>query len=49
MNEDRTTEDKIYDAIAILYTKNLLEDMREQRNKWKAIQDKLKEKNNGNT
>ena len=44
--EDTTTEDKIYDAISIEYTKNLLEFMREQRDKYKFIEAKLKEKNN---
>jgi hypothetical protein len=43
--EDTTTEDKIYDAIAIAYTKNLLEFMREQRDKYKFIEAKLKERN----
>lgn len=41
--EDMTTEDKIYQAISIEYTKNLLEYMREQRDKYKFIEAKLKE------
>ena len=45
--EDTTTEDKIYDAIAIAYTKNLLEYMRKERDKYKFIEAKLKERNNG--
>lgn len=45
--EGMTTEDKIYQAISIAYTKNLLEHMRKEREKYKAIEAKLKEKNNG--
>mgnify|MGYP000877743164 CR=1 FL=1 len=45
--EDTTTEDKIYDAISIEYTKNLIEYMRTEIEKHKLIQAKLKEKNNG--
>ena len=44
-NENTTTEDKIYDAIALAYTKNLLEYMREQREKYRLIQAKFQEKN----
>jgi hypothetical protein len=43
--EDTTTEDKIYDAISIEYTKNLIEYMRAERDKYKLIEAKLKEKN----
>ena len=43
--EDTTTEDKIYDAISIEYTKNLLEYMREQRDKYKTIEAALRSKN----
>jgi hypothetical protein len=45
--EDTTTEDKIYDAISIEYTKNLIEYMRAEREKYKLIQAQLKERNNG--
>jgi hypothetical protein len=43
--EDTTTEDKIYDAISIEYTKNLLKHMRTERDKYKLIEAKLKERN----
>ena len=43
--EDTTTEDKIYDAISIEYTKNLMEYMRAERDKYRLIQAKLKERN----
>jgi hypothetical protein len=43
--EDTTTEDKIYDAISIEYTKNLIKHMRTERDKYKLIEAKLKEKN----
>jgi hypothetical protein len=43
--EDTTTEDKIYDAIAIAYTKELIKSMREEREKYRLLQAKLKEKN----
>jgi hypothetical protein len=43
--EDTTTEDKIYDAISIEYTKNLLKHMQSERDKYKRIADELKEKN----
>jgi hypothetical protein len=43
--EDTTTEDKIYDAIAIAYTKELIKSMCEEREKYRLIQAKLKEKN----
>lgn len=42
--EDTTTEDKIYDAIAVAYTKELIKSMREEREKYRLIQAKLKEK-----
>jgi hypothetical protein len=45
--EDTTTEDKIYDAISIAYTKNLIKHMRTEREKYKLIKAKLKEKNSG--
>ena len=45
--EDTTTEDKIYDAISVEYTKNLTEYIRAEREKYKLIEAKLKEKNNG--
>ena len=45
--EDTTTEDKIYDAISIEYTKNLLKHMQSERDKYKRIADELQEKNNG--
>ena len=45
--EDTTTEDKIYDAISIEYTKNLIKHMRTERDKYKRIADELQEKNNG--
>jgi hypothetical protein len=45
--EEPTTEDKIYAAISIEYTKNLLEYMRTERDKYKRIAEELKEKNNG--
>ena len=45
--EDTTTEDKIYDAISIEYTKNLIKHMRTERDKYKRIADELREKNNG--
>jgi len=43
--EDTTTEDKIYDAISIEYTKNLIKHMRTEREKYKLIEAKLKERN----
>jgi hypothetical protein len=43
--EDTTTEDKIYDAISIEYTKNLIKHMRTEREKYRLIQAKLKERN----
>ena len=43
--EDTTTEDKIYDAISIEYTKNLLKHMQSEREKYKRIADELREKN----
>jgi hypothetical protein len=42
--EDTTTEDKIYDAIAIAYTKELIKTMREEREKYRLLQTKLQEK-----
>jgi hypothetical protein len=45
--EDTTTEDKIYDAISIEYTKNLIEHMQSEREKYKRIAEQLKEKNGG--
>jgi hypothetical protein len=45
--EEPTTEDKIYDAISIEYTKNLLKHMRTERDKYKRIAEQLKEKNGG--
>ena len=43
--EDTTTEDKIYDAISIEYTKNLLKHMRSEWDKYKRITEELREKN----
>ena len=43
--EEPTTEDKIYDAISIEYTKNLTEYIRAEREKYKLIEAKLKGKN----
>jgi hypothetical protein len=45
--EEPTTEDKIYDAISVEYTKNLIKHMRTEREKYKRIADELQEKNNG--
>ena len=45
--EEPTTEDKIYDAISIEYTKNLIKHMRTERDKYKRIADELREKNGG--
>jgi hypothetical protein len=42
--EDTTTEDKIYDAISIEYTKELIKTMREEREKYRLLQTKLQEK-----
>lgn len=42
--KELTTEDKIYDAISIEYTKHLLEYMRRERDKYKFIEAKLKER-----
>ncbi len=42
--EDTTTEDKIYDAISIEYTKNLIEYMRTEQEKYKRIADELQDK-----
>jgi hypothetical protein len=42
--EDTTTEDKIYDAISIEYTKNLIKHMQSERDKYKRIADELKDK-----
>lgn len=39
-----STEDKIYDAISIEYTKNLIEYMRAERDKYKRIADELQDK-----
>jgi hypothetical protein len=43
-SDDTTTEDKIYDAIAIAYTKELIKSMREEREKYRLLQAKLEEK-----
>ena len=42
--EDTTDEDKIYDAISIEYTKNLIKHMQSERDKYKRIADELKDK-----
>jgi hypothetical protein len=42
--ESTTTEDKIYDAISIEYTKNLIKHMQSERDKYKRIADELKDK-----
>ncbi len=42
--EGTTTEDKIYDAISIEYTKNLIKHMQSERDKYKRIADELKDK-----
>ena len=44
-DEEPTAEDKIYDAISVAYTKELVKYMREQQAKYKFITEKLKEKN----
>lgn len=40
-----STEDKVYDAISIEYTKNLRKHMQSERDKYKRIAEQLKERN----